>query len=790
MSTYLHNPRKDWECATSISIAIACQLVELSEDFVAIVENDKLSLDLRELAASAIAQIGSNEARKAIRHFATDPAAEDVRDNLKGCALLANWPGNLATNQLVSLLTLPRDSHHSGGYEKFLIKFADELDPIPPAADVLILTRWAQQDWLIGERNVYFDPIIDRIMVAAWQVIEDTAVRNEFVAVLLNRLRNHLPGFPKKIGLQLSDGWKERLAQFSERRALLLRSAVLAVEDSSYILRGVCSTLLVGSADSELLLEMSREGGETLRQKISTIFWLLSGEDANLLTAIYRGTMEGIIDRSLERLLNIPLDSDTAQQLRDAYWREERLVGVRQRAIEEKLGILNQLLGRGEGGEPDAWLNLWETILVADWPGLASWRGASRLYQLGCWDYFDEPTRERLYLAAHRYVLGGTRRPLNLGQSGWPSWVLAEFAALLNTVEQAPTELLVVEDSVWLRWSTFAMWYPFTGTDEYDRTFRAFFAQRLQPFLAALEQILDLCISESRCYSIAINLCFAWSPQVALLVLEKTRRVALSNSCWDQLASAGLAEAPQVFEDYLWKEFGRLRVLRGPGRDFRLITSIALLLRRAKLGTWSALSDFIFSEPSIGQEAVARAADIVQKHRWLDAMGDGEIAEFYIWMVRQFPADIGQFRGVGFAGPEFALRMLRESALVSLRSRGNLKVFHSVLEFLSDVSWLPTQLAYVEEAHFHHRWQVETPEGLLRMAADNKVPWYMKGKYQAIILVATMLSLSVAIVSFITADGKWRTIVLASWIIAFFMIVGALIYLGMLERRPGDKRVP
>jgi hypothetical protein len=785
LSRYFHQPRKDWECATALHIAIACDLSELSREFVALVENSKVSLELRQIAASAIAYTGTDEARKAIRHFATNPLAEDVRDNLKGAALSANWPGNFAFDELMPLLTPPRTASHSGGYEAFLVELANGLNPVLPADDVLVLMRWAQQDWLAGNRNVFFDPIVDRIMVAAWEGVRDAAIRQAFIASLVSRLRNHLPGFPREIGRRSRDQWPERLAEDGERRTLLLCSAILAVENSPYILRGVCAALLVGPADSGLLLEMARQGDEALREKIGMVFFMLGRDHSDVLTAIYRGTQEGVLDSSLAALLNVELGSETAQQLQDDYGREERQALVRQNRIEEKQRTLNELLDRSEGGEPDAWFRIWDSILVADWPGVSTWGGASRLDQLTCWVYFDDLTRGRLYLAAQRCLLSGTRPPLDfLGQTGWPSWASAEVAALLNTVESDCANLLGVNDNVWQRWSTLALWYAFTGTDERARDFRAFLAQRLPPFLAAAEQILNIYIPESRCYSIVDGLCFDWVPEIARFILEQTRRIDLANSCWDTLVALGLKEARRLFEEYLWEEFGRLCTRSGEGRDERLITIVALLLRHAKPGTWTALRDLIFAEPSIGREAVGRAGDVSQGNNWLGQMGDGEVAELYIWMSRQFPANIGQIEGATFFGGSVTIRMLRDSALVSMRSRGNLKVFRSVLQALPDVAWLPAQLAYVEEAHFHHRWQVETPEGLLRMAAENSVRWYLKKKSQVILFIVGFLSLAVGIASFITADGTWRIVALIVCSAIFLVLAGSVIRLQMLDRRP------
>lgn len=211
---------------------------------------------------------------------------------------------------------------------------------------------------------------------------------------------------------------------------------------------------------------------------------------------------------------------------------------------------------------------------------------------------------------------------------------------------------------------------------------------------------------------------------------------------------------------------------------------MVLLLRHAKPGTWTKLKNLIFAEPSIGREAIGRTGDLSQENNWLAHMEDVEIAEFYIWMNRQFPADIGQIQGATFLGGPVQIRMLRDSALVSMRSRGNLKIFRSVLKALPDLKWLPAQRAYVEEAHFRHRWQVETPEGLLRMAAENGVSWYLKERYQVILLIGALLGLAVGIVSLITADGLWRIVTIIVCSVVFLVLICLLIRLRMLDHRP------
>ncbi len=70
------------------------------------------------------------------------------------------------------------------------------------------------------------------------------------------------------------------------------------------------------------------------------------------------------------------------------------------------------------------------------------------------------------------------------------------------------------------------------------------------------------------------------------------------------------------------------------------------------------------------------------------------------------------------------------------------------------------------------------------MAAENSVPWYLKERYQVILLIGALLGLAVGIVSLITADGSWRIVTIIVCSAVFFVLVGLLIRLRMQDHRP------
>ena len=70
------------------------------------------------------------------------------------------------------------------------------------------------------------------------------------------------------------------------------------------------------------------------------------------------------------------------------------------------------------------------------------------------------------------------------------------------------------------------------------------------------------------------------------------------------------------------------------------------------------------------------------------------------------------------------------------------------------------------------------------MAAENGVSWYLKERYQVILLIGALLGLAVGIVSLITADGLWRIVTIIVCSVVFLVLICLLIRLRMLDHRP------
>jgi hypothetical protein len=786
LAKYLRRPSKQRECSTALSIAIACNLSELSPEILALVDDIRVPMDLRQSAANAIAYMGTNEARLAIRHFATNPAPEDARDNIRGSALSANWPAGFTIKQILPLLTPPRHASHSGSYERFLFDFAKELPADLSSADVLDLLAWARQGWLAGNQNFCFDPLVERIIVAAWEGLDDASIRRAFVSYLLNCLRNFQPGFPLKTSLRAKNEWPERFTQNIDRRSLLLRDTLLEAEYTPYLIHSVAATLYVGSSDAELLLGLARQGNEELRRNVSVVFYGLDRENTGVLDAIYKGTLERVLDDGLSGRLVTEIGSESAQELREFVERKERQQVAVQNRLDEIQRDLYEFINRSEAGKSDAWYAIWAGVLVADWPDLGRWDATVRLENLPCWPCIDEATRTRLYPAALRFALSGTRLPLDfLGGSSWPDWAASEYGAVLISSERTPRELLGVEDQVWERWCQLAIWYPFAGIDETTRASRNWLAQRIAPFLAAASGLFDIYRPLGRCSSILDGLRFDWPSEFTRMMLQQVKRTDLQNSCWGSICAVGLAEAPQPFEYCLWTAFSQLLEGTSKAREERLVTITVLMLRHAKPGTWSRLRQLFFAEPLIAEQAMSSVSDMSNDFKWMSGLGDGELAELFIWMNRQFPPDIGHVSGASYVTDSMRIRMVRDSALVALRSRGNLKVYRSILQALPEMIWLRSELPYVEEVHFHRKWKVETPDGLLLMAAENSVPWYSKRKTQIVIVIATFIGLLYTIASFLTAQGVWR--ITAVFGFGIFLLLGGSVVATMVrDQRPKD----
>lgn len=132
-----------------IDIARRCKIADLADDLATIALDQSEPLQLREPAAFTVSEIGSPEARIRLRPLAEASAAGDVREECKGAALRALWPGLIGPDDLFRHLTPRRDSSLYGLYDDFL---SHSVLPHLKPADVPTALRWyaVQQHHQIG----------------------------------------------------------------------------------------------------------------------------------------------------------------------------------------------------------------------------------------------------------------------------------------------------------------------------------------------------------------------------------------------------------------------------------------------------------------------------------------------------------------------------------------------------------------------------------------------------------------------------------------------------------------
>jgi hypothetical protein len=149
-------------------IAESCQLSELQEELAEIVLDPSEPYELRVNCAYAVHRIGDKAVRAKLMPLIFGGLGDDPYDELKGCGLLANWPGNLTAGEMFSVLTSPQRDSFVGAYSKFLHECADHLE----LSDLLTALQWVEQQPTRHNLSYAFNSLLDAILFRSWENLE------------------------------------------------------------------------------------------------------------------------------------------------------------------------------------------------------------------------------------------------------------------------------------------------------------------------------------------------------------------------------------------------------------------------------------------------------------------------------------------------------------------------------------------------------------------------------------------------------------------------------------------
>lgn len=390
-------------------IAEACELTALQNELVKVTLDPSQPYSVRVNAAYAVWRIGDDDAKGELRPLVFGQAGNDPDDELKGCGLLATWPGHLTAEEMFSVLALPKRDNFSGAYKKFFYDCVEHLQP----SDLPTALRWAKQQPSRHELPYRFYSLLDAILFKAWENLEAPDVLDGFARVVLSRLRR-FDDIASRDFPQTPLG--ESLRNEVEKRRLLVETII------------------------PLLLDPEREPSRLVHSRPplvtgSDLLWMLDRfQEADsehtrtgwerLVECAFRGCEPDQVDIFFRAINEVPILSETfgwlfgpvdlsspyAQAMRkDTLTRREYEKSLSSHSVLEPLPseMISELLDKCESQDPTAWWQLNQVMTLTEDGRRCFKEYHSDLTVLPGWEASDQETRARIVETAKQYVLQG-----------------------------------------------------------------------------------------------------------------------------------------------------------------------------------------------------------------------------------------------------------------------------------------------------------------------------------------------------------------------------------------------
>lgn len=186
---YIVDKTKGWLVRSeALDIVQVCEVKELQNDLVNIVLDKEDDLNIRVHAAYAVAWVGDSETKAKLKPLVFGKEEDDPRFRLKGVALNMLWNEHISAEELFSVLT-PPNNHFTGSYEVFLdSEMIEKLrkEDLSVALDWLIENIGNFLHRISSERK-----LADRILLMAWENLEQREVFERFIKVAKILISNH-----------------------------------------------------------------------------------------------------------------------------------------------------------------------------------------------------------------------------------------------------------------------------------------------------------------------------------------------------------------------------------------------------------------------------------------------------------------------------------------------------------------------------------------------------------------------------------------------------------------------
>ena len=733
----------------AISIAEACQVVELQNDLVRIAVDEMQSRPVRVSAAYAVVRYGNHAARAELRSLALGKAGDDPEDELKGVGLQATWPSHLSAEELFAVLTPPQRNSLFGSYALFLSQgLIEDLQ----VGDLPRALAWVARSSTRRGFPQQLAELADAIMVKAWLHLDEPGVLAPFANIALARLTSHDEIAASPDG---ATPFADLLRDSEAKRRRVVEAILPMLRDPSrdwFVLIHSDTPLLYNSDLLWLIEQLARAETPQVQELWSHLIGrLIDISNVRQFDAVLSACHEHpVLASELVWLIEpIDINSERARRLREDHRRRQRHQVVRE-PVPYPLEQLSARLDRFDAGELAAW---WEMVAVLTLDAASGRYGsvfAADLTATPGWATADVAMRERIVAAAWRYVVEQLPQPDDWFDSDdWYEADIAAYKALCLLLSEAPDSLAVLDDETWRCWTPVILAYPTdssSGNEEGQRVLvRDAYRRAPATLVGVLNRLIDKENARHGTIFVTRKLNLCWDEGLSSSAIAKASDPGLRPNSMGDLLEEPLKRHAEGAEAFATNLLARPLPVESEVRERALVAARLLLIhtpRSAWRIVWSTLQD----DAGFGRDLFEGLA---QSARWgvvaLNELSEDDLADLFFWLARQYPhAEDPDIDGVHAVSPRESVGRWRDQVLEHLKGRGTeraVAAMRRLIDELPQLPWLRWSLLGAQEMARRRSWDPPAPSAILALATDRDRRLVQDGAELIAVLVESLARL-------------------------------------------------
>ncbi len=710
--------------------------LEMLQELLADIVLDRSeNMQVREIAAGAIAESTDIKAKSKLKALDLNKFPEDNGDGIKGYALKSLWPDVMSARELFDVISYPKRSNYFGSYNAFISEY---LFPHLKLNDLPIALKWFDNN---PGRMVdsYFSTLFKEVMQKSWEHFEVEGIRKLFSMLVLKWIEQDEYQYPfDKFSLE------KLIKSNTDKRRLLLTHIFeelpgIYKNKRGYLDSGYYNIIL--PEDIPWVLDSLRKSSETdLHRVLAEVIWHKTPpEDDRIMDDILGAINENtIVKECLGHWFSpVKLNSEDAERMkRNHYERQKKQEdeGLKEPVLlepspEERI---KKCLDKIESGKVKEW---WDVVvnmtLKPDSKLYGNYRDTDLTSYPG-WLNSDIKTRARILSAAQSYLISGEPKKAEwFNKEVTYGYAEAGYQALFLLKKENPKAFSELPVKVWKKWECVIITTWLSNSEEIrsieETLLREAYQYAQNEFLADLLAIIDHEDSKWSNVHILDRIECCWDEQLALTLLEKLKKNSLKPKSERSILKRLFENESPIpgAKEFAYSRYKTLYDKRGNARK-ESGKIAAFLIGYAGDQYWPELWPRIYRSKHF---AVSLLEEIAEDSKLLfnkNSLSEKHMEKFYLWIVKKYPhhmADPRNVTGTYAATPFVEILNLRDAILSYLEERGTkaaCKALRNISNALPYLVWLKWYEVRAQEKMLQKTWFPPTPEHILQFTAGDQ----------------------------------------------------------------------